>query len=101
MSSDLAMLVGFFASFLVSGLLHEIIFFYLTREAPTWEVTCFFVLHGVFTVVEVAVKRTGFVRRWRVIPVVSRILTVGFVFLTCGWLFFPQFKRSGVVEIRR
>ncbi|KAM4087369.1 hypothetical protein ACJW30_10G173000 [Castanea mollissima] len=33
-------------AFIVSGLMHELIFFYITRVNPTWEVTCFFVLHG-------------------------------------------------------
>ncbi|XP_010446124.1 PREDICTED: probable long-chain-alcohol O-fatty-acyltransferase 4 [Camelina sativa] len=98
MNSERAAIIGVLASFLVSGLLHEMMFFYITREAPTWEVTWYFVLHGVCTVAEVIVKRKKFVGRWMVRPVVSRLLTVGFVVLSGGWLFFPQIKRSGVIK---
>ncbi|GMN36466.1 hypothetical protein TIFTF001_006048 [Ficus carica] len=35
------------AAFFVSGLMHELIFFYLGRSNPTWDLTCFFLLHGV------------------------------------------------------
>lgn len=57
-------------------------------------------LHGVCTATEMAVKRTEFVRRYVVSPTVSRLLTVGFVVVTSGWLFFPQLIRSGVMERR-
>ncbi|VVB16082.1 unnamed protein product [Arabis nemorensis] len=98
MNSDQARFLGVFASFLVSGAVHELIFFYFTRESPTREVTLFFVLHGVCTAAEVAAKRTSFVRHWRIHPMVSRLLTVGFVVVTGGWLFFPQLTRSGMIE---
>ncbi|CAH2069873.1 unnamed protein product [Thlaspi arvense] len=98
MNTEWAIITSVLASFLVSGMLHELIFFYVTREAPTWEVTWYFVLQGVCTVVEVFVKRKTFVGRWVVRPEVSRLLTVGFLVLTGAWLFFPQFKRSGVME---
>ncbi|KAJ4907657.1 putative long-chain-alcohol O-fatty-acyltransferase 4 [Raphanus sativus] len=99
-SSDYAKLIGVFATFLVSGVAHEVIFFYLTREMPTWEITLFFVLHGVCAATEMAVKRTEFAWRYAVSPMVSRLLTVGFVVVTSGWLFFPQLIRSGVMERR-
>ncbi|CAH8279754.1 unnamed protein product [Arabidopsis lyrata] len=98
MNTKRAIIVGVLASFLVSGLLHELVFFYVTRQAPTWEVTWYFVLHGVCTVVEVIVKRETSVGQWVVRPAVSRLLTVGFVVLSAGCLFFPQFKRSGAME---
>ncbi|XP_010449475.1 PREDICTED: LOW QUALITY PROTEIN: probable long-chain-alcohol O-fatty-acyltransferase 7 [Camelina sativa] len=98
MSSDYAMLIGVFATFVVSGVAHEVVFFYITREVPTGEVALFFVLHGVCTVAEVAVKRTAFVRRWQVRPVLSWLLTMGLVNGTAGWLFFPQLIRSNVME---
>ncbi|CAF2121578.1 unnamed protein product [Brassica rapa] len=100
MSSDYAKLICVFATFLVSGLGHEVVFFFLTRELPTWEITLFFVLHGVCTATEMAIKRTEFARRWVVRPAVSRLLTVGFVVVTSGWLFFPQLTRSDVMERR-
>ncbi|CAA7021158.1 unnamed protein product [Microthlaspi erraticum] len=88
MSSDRARLMGFFAAFIVSGASHELLHFYFTRETPSWELTVFFTLNGVCTAVEMAVKRTKFGLRWQVRPVVSWMLTMGFLVLT-GFLFFP------------
>ncbi|CAK9165475.1 unnamed protein product [Ilex paraguariensis] len=87
--------VAYLASFLVSGLMHEIIYFYLTRVSPTWEVTWFFVLHGVCTGVEVAAK-TAVNGRFRLHRAVSGPLTLAFVAVTGAWLFFPQIIRNGV-----
>lgn len=89
-----AQLVGLWATFVVSGLMHEVMFYYLTCERPTWEVTWFFVLHGFCTGAEVWVKKslTGTCRLPRV---VSGVLTLGFVAVTGFWLFFPQIVRSG------
>ncbi|ESQ42916.1 hypothetical protein EUTSA_v10015854mg, partial [Eutrema salsugineum] len=97
-NSDQALFLGVLATFLVSGAVHELIFFYFTRESPTGEVTWFFVLHGACTAVEVAAKRTSFVRRWKMNLMVSRLLTLVFVVVTGGWLFFPQLTRSGMIE---
>ncbi|CAH2069869.1 unnamed protein product [Thlaspi arvense] len=99
MSSGWALFPGILAAFVVSGLVHELLFVYLTRETPTWEVTLFFVLQGVCTAAELAVKKkTKVMQRWQLNPAVSRLLTVGFVFVTGGWLFAPQLVRSGVLE---
>ncbi|CAH2069874.1 unnamed protein product [Thlaspi arvense] len=95
-----AIIIGVLATFIVSGVAHEALFVGLTREPPSGEVTWFFVLHGVCTVVEVWVKKKTFVGRWPVRPVVSRLVTVAFVCITGGWLFFPQLKRSNVMERR-
>ncbi|KAL3821084.1 hypothetical protein ACJIZ3_006989 [Penstemon smallii] len=82
-----------FATFLVSGLMHELIYYYLTRADPTWEVTWFFVLHGVCVAVEVAMKKVlgGGLRMHRA---VSGVVTLGFLVVTGGWLFFPQIIRN-------
>ncbi|XP_028107262.1 long-chain-alcohol O-fatty-acyltransferase-like [Camellia sinensis] len=90
-----ATLPAIWATFLVSGLMHEIIYFYFTRVSPTWEVTWFFVLHGVCTAAEVTAKK-AVGGRWRLHRVISGPLTVGFVMLTAFWLFFPQIIRNGV-----
>ncbi|XP_020210476.2 probable long-chain-alcohol O-fatty-acyltransferase 1 [Cajanus cajan] len=84
------------ATFLVSGLMHELIYYYLARAPPTWEVTCFFVLHGVCTAVEVAVKRVALRRGWQLHRAVSGPITVAFLAVTARWLFFPQLLRNGV-----
>ncbi|KAJ4911269.1 putative long-chain-alcohol O-fatty-acyltransferase 1 [Raphanus sativus] len=96
LGSNTAMFVGVMASFLVSGLMHELVFFYAIRLPPTWEVTCFFVLHGVATTTEIAVKRT---LRWR--PphrAVSGLGVLAFVSVTGVWLFLPQLLRNNVHE---
>ncbi|CAH2069867.1 unnamed protein product [Thlaspi arvense] len=98
LNSDQARFLAVLATFLVSGAVHELILFYMTREMPTGEATWFFVLHGVCTAAEVAVKKMTFVRRWKMSPMISRLLTVGFVFVTSGWLFFPPLIRSGMTE---
>ncbi|KAL9319860.1 hypothetical protein ACSQ67_011699 [Phaseolus vulgaris] len=85
-----------FATFVVSGLMHELIYYYLTRAPPTWEVTCFFVLHGVCTAAEVAVKKVLLRRGWRLHGVVSGPLVLAFLAASGSWLFFPQLLRNGV-----
>ncbi|CAH8341356.1 unnamed protein product [Eruca vesicaria subsp. sativa] len=97
-SDDSAMFISVLATFIVSGVFHEVLFFYITGEMPTGELTLFFVLHGVCTVVEVAVKRTAFAQRLVVRQMLSRLLTVGFVIVTTWWLFFPPWIRSNVTE---
>ncbi|KAE8708354.1 MBOAT family protein [Hibiscus syriacus] len=66
------------AVFVVSGLMYELIYYYLTRVAPTWEVTWFFISHGVAFAVEVAVKKVVPMKR-RLHPPVSVTLALGFV----------------------
>ncbi|KAJ0682105.1 putative long-chain-alcohol O-fatty-acyltransferase [Helianthus annuus] len=80
------------ATFLVSGIMHEMIFYYLGRLNPTWEVTWFFVLQGVWVGTEIVVKKT-MGPRFQPPPVVSRALTLAFVMITSFWLFFPPFMR--------
>ena len=91
---NLAFYAGVLATFLVSWLMHELIYFYFIRKSPTWEVTCFFLLHGVVTSLEIWVKRM------RLCPpphrAVSSLVVVVFVFVTAGWLFTPQVLRNNV-----
>ncbi|XP_050383009.1 probable long-chain-alcohol O-fatty-acyltransferase 5 [Argentina anserina] len=83
------------AAFLVSGLMHELIYYYMTRVTPTWEVTLFFVLHGVCLVVEVGMKKI-LTPKWRWHWAVSVPMTLGFLMVTATWLFFPPLLRNGV-----
>lgn len=92
-----ATIIGVLASFLVSGLMHEWVFHYFTRVTPSWEVTCFFVLHGTCLVVEVLIK-TAVSDKWKLHRAVSGPLTVGFVAVTAAWLFFPPLIRNKVHE---
>ncbi|KAL8153859.1 hypothetical protein V2J09_011619 [Rumex salicifolius] len=92
-----SILVGVLASFLVSGVMHEWVFAILTRASPTWEVTCFFLLHGACLVVELLIKMAAG-NKWRLHRAVSGSLTVGFVIVTAAWLFFPPLLRSNTPE---
>ncbi|CAL5411826.1 unnamed protein product [Camellia sinensis] len=80
------------STFVVSALMHELIFYYLGRSRPTWEITWFFLLHGVCVMVEIAIKKvlTG---RCQLPRLISTPLTVAFVMVTGFWLFFPQLLR--------
>ncbi|EXB81090.1 hypothetical protein L484_014022 [Morus notabilis] len=92
-----AHLAGVLWAFTVSGLMHDAMYYYITRARPTWEVTIFFVLQGVCTAVEMAVKReVG--EKWRLSGAVSGGLALGFLIVTGNWLFFPQLLRNGVHE---
>ncbi|KAK9155448.1 hypothetical protein Sjap_002928 [Stephania japonica] len=84
------------ATFVVSGLVHELMYYYMTRVKPTCEVSQFFVVHGMCTAVEVLVKKSQLGDKLILNRVVSRVLTIGFVMSTSFWLFFPQLVRSGV-----
>lgn len=91
-----AQIAGVLSTFLVSGLMHELLLYYVTRGArPTWEMTGFFVLHGVCIAVELGVKR-AFPARWRLHSAILRPLTVGFVVATSFLLFFPPLIRNSV-----
>ncbi|CAI9088309.1 OLC1v1022609C1 [Oldenlandia corymbosa var. corymbosa] len=90
---ELSSLPAVLASFVVSGLMHEILFFYATRVDPSWEQTSFFVLHGICVVLEIGFKK-ALNGRWRLPWFVSGPLTVGFVVSTSFWLFFPPLINS-------
>ncbi|XP_054819825.1 probable long-chain-alcohol O-fatty-acyltransferase 3 isoform X2 [Prosopis cineraria] len=93
-----ATMLGIVAAFVVSGLMHELIFYYVTREAPTWEVTRFFALHGLCVVGEFGVKKLLGQPNWGVCSAVYGPLTVAFVIGTAHWLFFSPLVRNGADE---
>ncbi|CAK9309579.1 unnamed protein product [Citrullus colocynthis] len=88
--------VAVFAVFLVSGLMHELLFYYVNRAVPSWEVTGFFVLQGVCVLVEFQLK-TAVGKKFRVHWAVSLPITMGFMVITASWLFFPPVLRNGTV----
>lgn len=90
---DMAAVIGVVAAFVVSGLMHELLFWYVSRAAPSWEMTMFFVVHGVCVVAEFGVKGR---KKRRPLPwFVTGPATVGFVIATSFWLFFPPLMRNG------
>ncbi|KAJ4711539.1 acyl-CoA--sterol O-acyltransferase 1-like [Melia azedarach] len=90
-----APLPAVFATFMVSGFMHELMFYYLGRMEPTWEVTRFFVLHGICLVVEIAAKK-AVDGKFRLPRLISGPLTVAFVMGTGLTMFFPHFSRCKV-----
>ncbi|MCD7461471.1 hypothetical protein HAX54_046188 [Datura stramonium] len=89
--------VASLATFVVSGLMHELIFYYVNVESPSWEMTGFFVLHGLCIIVETEVKR-ALKDTLRLHGLVSCPLTIGFVLATAFGLFFPPLIRNGADE---
>lgn len=83
-------------TFVVSGLMHELILYYMGRLEPTFRMMCFFVLHGLCLMVEIALKN-ALTARCRLPRLVSGPLTAGFVLATCFWLFLPEFIRCRIV----
>ncbi|KAL1324703.1 hypothetical protein HN51_034859 [Arachis hypogaea] len=90
-----APLPAVFATFVVSGIMHELILYYMGRMPPTLRMMEFFVLHGLCLMVEIVLKKTlGSTRR---LPrLVSGLLTFGFVSATSFWLFLPEFVRCHI-----
>ncbi|KAG7565346.1 Wax synthase domain [Arabidopsis suecica] len=86
-----------FGTFVVSGVMHELIFFYMGRLRPDWKMMWFFLLNGFCTTVEIAIKK-AIDGRWRFPKAISRVLTLGFVMATTLWLFMPEFNRCNIVE---
>ncbi|CAL5027020.1 unnamed protein product [Urochloa decumbens] len=91
---------GLLAAFLVSGVMHEVMFYYITLEAGTGEVTAFFALHGACAVAERwcagAARRCWRTRTPPLPRPVATALTLAFVTGTGSWLFFAPVIRSGL-----
>ena len=88
---------GVLATFLVSGLMHEVVVYYLTFRAPTGRVMAFFALHGASVCAERwCARRCAGARPPRV---VATALVVGFVAGTAFWLFFPAIFGDGMDDI--
>ncbi|MBA0809789.1 hypothetical protein Gohar_025411 [Gossypium harknessii] len=83
--------------FVVSGLMHELMYYYVTRVAPTWEMTWFFILHGVAVAAEVVVKKVV-PEKMRLHSVVSGALAMGFLAVTAIWLLLLPLMRNDVDE---
>ncbi|KAF9590587.1 hypothetical protein IFM89_035905 [Coptis chinensis] len=87
-----AQLPAVLITFVASGLMHEIMFYYIARASPTWEVTLFFVVHGILVVLEIVTKKL-FKDKLGLHPIVSWVFTFGILMVTSYWLFFPQLQR--------
>ncbi|XP_020177609.1 probable long-chain-alcohol O-fatty-acyltransferase 5 [Aegilops tauschii subsp. strangulata] len=84
------------ATFLVSGLMHEWMFYYITLQPPTGEATTYFVLQGACTVVESWwASHKGW---WRPPRMAATPLTLAFATITGIWLLLPPLVRSGAAS---
>ncbi|KAG6554960.1 hypothetical protein Mapa_003545 [Marchantia paleacea] len=90
-SSQKERAIASLAAFTVSAIMHEMIFFYMSRREPTFEVSMFFVLNGVATVFEGWCKRKLF----NPPELVRRVITLSFLLVTSAWLFYPPLVRYG------
>ncbi|KAI3976394.1 hypothetical protein MKX01_038693 [Papaver californicum] len=81
--------MGVLATFVVSGLMHELLFFYIGRVWPTWEALCFFIFQGICVGAEIRVKKL-LKGRFELPRLVSRLLTISFV--VAAGVFFPRGK---------
>ncbi|OVA03195.1 hypothetical protein BVC80_6643g1 [Macleaya cordata] len=89
----LGLYVAVVATFVVSGIMHELLFYYMgERMWPVWDVLWFFALSGICVSVEIAVKK-ALKGRWQLNPLILRPLTLGFLMLTAFLWLFPAFER--------
>ncbi|WOH12140.1 hypothetical protein DCAR_0831639 [Daucus carota subsp. sativus] len=81
------------ATFFVSGLMHELVFYTYGRQKTRWEVTYFFLIHGLSLGVEIGLKKllNG---KFRLPRMVSGPMSIMYVVVTSFWLFFPPFLRG-------
>lgn len=86
--------VAVLSVFVVSGLMHELIFYCMTETKASWEVTSFFVLHGLCLASEIGLRRR--LSPYITVPKFIAIpVTLIFIYITALWLFFPPITRSG------
>ncbi|KAK4439417.1 Acyl-CoA--sterol O-acyltransferase 1 [Sesamum alatum] len=88
-----AAIPGVLATFLVSGLMHELVLYNIGRLRPSGEMMCFFLIHGLSLSVEIVIKKI-LRGKFSVPGIVSGPLTLAYVIYTSFLLFFPPFLRS-------
>ncbi|PIA38294.1 hypothetical protein AQUCO_02800164v1 [Aquilegia coerulea] len=84
------------ATFLVSGIMHEIFYYYTIREWPTGEVMLFLAINGVMVSIEIEAKK-ALGEKWNLHQGISLMLTIGFFLVSFPWLCYNQLIRSGVL----
>ncbi|KAM0873158.1 hypothetical protein ACQ4PT_038205 [Festuca glaucescens] len=88
---------GVLATFVVSGLMHELMICYITLRPPTGEATVLFVLHGACAVAETWWARHD--KWWRPPRLAATPLALVFVTTTAFCLFFPPIMRHGADKV--
>ncbi|KAF8675865.1 hypothetical protein HU200_047357 [Digitaria exilis] len=83
---------GVVAAFLMSGLLHELLYWYLTLRRPTGEMLLFFMLHAASQIAERWARKAGL---WRPPRAAAYLLVTAFMVVTISEMFFGPFVRAG------
>ncbi|WRX28098.1 Wax synthase domain - like 8 [Theobroma cacao] len=90
-------LPGVFVTFLVSGLMHELLVSRMFRQSPTWEMTWLFILHGGLVDVEIVLKKKLVAtNRFRLHRAISGPLALANLSVTTSWLLYTKFLRIGM-----
>ncbi|XP_026390156.1 probable long-chain-alcohol O-fatty-acyltransferase 5 isoform X1 [Papaver somniferum] len=84
--------VAIIVTFFVSGLMHELLIFYVFRKQPCWDVLVFFILNGICLAVEMKVKKS-LNGKWQLNQLFSILLTNGFLVCSSFWLLFPFLEK--------
>ncbi|MCL7033205.1 hypothetical protein MKW94_006623 [Papaver nudicaule] len=87
--------VAILATFFVSGLMHELMIFYIGRELPRGGLLVFFMLQGIGMSVEIYLKRT-LNRKWKLNRLVSQLMLPGFLLWSVIFYMDPSLGRIGV-----
>ncbi|GMI85235.1 hypothetical protein like AT5G55340 [Hibiscus trionum] len=94
-----ASLPAVFATFVTSGLMHELVYYHMIRKPPTWEVTWFFVLQGLFVDFEIFLKKKLVAtEKFKLHEAVSGPLALANIAVTAGYFSYTQLLRNGVDE---
>lgn len=95
-----ASLPAVLATFTMSGLLHELVNYHLLRCFPTWEATCFFIIHGICVDIEIVLKKKNvrIMGDSLVLNLLSRVFVLGFLLGTSFGLLYAPWMRYGMYE---
>ncbi|CAI9787851.1 unnamed protein product [Fraxinus pennsylvanica] len=94
---NLAVTLALLGTFVVSALMHEIIFYYIGRVTPRWGTTSFFLMQGLCLIVENNLREKISVK-WRVPRLITGPLVFGFVVYTFMRLVLPELLEYNVDE---
>ncbi|CAL4948423.1 unnamed protein product [Urochloa decumbens] len=83
---------GVLAAFLMSGILHELLYWYMTLRRPTGEMLLFFLSQAAFQIAERWARAAGL---WRPPKPVAYLLVTAFMVVTISEMFFGPFVRAG------
>ncbi|KAI3851126.1 hypothetical protein MKW98_013932 [Papaver atlanticum] len=87
--------VAILATFSVSGLMHELIIFYIGRKIPQGNLFVFFILHGIGMSVEIYLKRSSN-GKCQLHRLGSQLILSGMLVLSCYYLINPSLERNRV-----